>query len=92
MKLLFDNSGISATTLRYTQMKRGKAATPQMLLKLAPKRFKKLSHARRCFEGLERLNLVSKVEQDGWSITPHGTEYLRVTARQYAGEYAKVRK
>lgn len=92
MKPLFDNSGISAITLRFAQMKRTKPVTPQMVVNLSPKRFKKPSQARRCFEGLERLGFVSKVDTDAWSITPDGSQYLKLTANKYLGENGFTRK
>jgi|LauGreDrversion4_2_1035121.scaffolds.fasta_scaffold08105_12 ribosomal protein S19E (S16A) len=88
----FSKNGISDTTLKYAQMRRGKPATPNMVVALAPKRFKSPYEARRCFQTLERLGLVSRVGDDSWAITPKGSEYLRLTAKPYVGEYAKVRK
>lgn len=92
IKAMFPSNGISAIALRYTQMKRGKPVNPNMLITLSPKRFKKPSHARRCLEGLERLELVSKVDTDAWSITDKGKEYLRLSAERYVGEHATKRK
>lgn len=92
MKQLFNNSGISAIALRYSQMRRGKPVYPHMLVSLSPTRFKKPSHARRCLEGLANAGLLVRSDNDGWSITPMGSEYLLLNSKQYVGEYAKVRK
>lgn len=88
----FSSNGLSATTLKYVQMRRGKPATPRMVLALAPTRFKNVYESRRCLQTLERLGFVSQVQDDSWIITPQGSEYLRTTAKPYVGEYAKVRK
>lgn len=92
IKQPFSNTGVSAIALRYAQMKQGKPVTLKMLVSLSPSRFRYDYDARRCFETLAKYKLVSKVDDDAWTITPKGTEYLRLTAKQYVGEYAKVRK
>lgn len=91
-KLLFANDGVSAITLRYTHMKRGKPVTPSMLINLAPRRFVKPSRVVRCFNTLENYGLVARVSEESWSITHKGSEYLRLTAGQVVNEHGSTRK
>lgn len=71
-------------TLRYLQMKRGKIATIEDVLKMFPNKFNKPSRAKDTMEVLYKNNLVSR-KSNGWVINNNGSEYLRMTSTAYKG-------
>lgn len=70
--------------LRYLQMKRGKIATIEDVLKMFPNKFNKPSRAKDTLEILYKNNLISP-KNNGWVINNNGSEYLRMTSTAYKG-------
>lgn len=77
-------AGATHVALRYFQMKRGTPVTSDDVLKMFPNKFSKPSRVKETLEILHKNRLIS-TQDDGWVITPNGSEYLRATAGAYRG-------
>lgn len=77
-------AGATHVALRYLQMKRGKVATMEDVLKMFPNKFSKPSRVKDTLEILHKNRLITP-KDNGWVITTSGSDYLQATSSAYKG-------